>query len=121
MSILLLGANIASSPLSATVDPSWVFGFRTGAGTAYTFETTTTAIGGVPPYTHAWTYVSGDTSFTATSPTAATTDFFAPVTFNVSKTAIWKDTVTDAASQTTVVEITVNVSEFSFAYFSFTF
>jgi len=55
-----------------------------------------TAGGGTPGYTYSWSRVSGDSTITATSPTAASTTFQASVGRNISKNATFGLLVLDS-------------------------
>ena len=70
---------------------------------------TVTPAGGTAPYTHLWTYVSGDSAPVPTSSTAASTAFSATVGRDQEKIAVWKDTVTDALGATTSVNVSVSL------------
>lgn len=74
MLILLMPKYPAVLPLSASLSPSSVYGVTFTAGLAITATCTTTAAGGVGPYTYAWEYVSGDPA-TINSPSSAATSF----------------------------------------------
>lgn len=64
---------------------------------------TVTVVGGTGPYTHKWTKNTGSSAVQVTSPTSATTTFFASVPKNGSYTASMKDTITDSLGATTTV------------------
>lgn len=70
---------------------------------------TVTPAGGTAPYTHLWTYVSGDSAPVPTSSTAASTAFSATVGRDQEKIAVWKDTVTDALGATASVNVSVSL------------
>lgn len=83
-------ASVAQTDLGAT---------RFGPGTAVTLQTAiATVVGGVPPYTYAWTLVSGDTEIGPISGTASATKFSAYFASVGSYAAVYKCVVTDAAA-----------------------
>lgn len=108
---LLKRAATGSTPLTVTVAPTSISGNDSGIyGSCYTSEPSiVTPAGGVPGYTYAWTYVSGDTSIAATDPTSAASYFYAFGAAPFNKTAVWHCTVTDAAS-TVVVASNVTIT-----------
>lgn len=92
----------ATTAFSASVNPRYT------AGVNLTNAVTVTPIGGVPPYFHSWSYVSGDT-FTVTDPTSATTQF---QSFTQAD-GVYRDTVTDSTPGTpltTSVNVGVSVA-----------
>lgn len=104
-----LGSGLS---LSATVNDTTFFGVNnTLYGGISTFDITMVAVsGGVPPYTHAWTRISGSTDVSPVSPTSANTYFFGSAYLSTI-TATFHDTVTDAASNTVIVgPITVQLT-----------
>lgn len=76
--ITFIRTTVTPPTLTGSVSPATVSGecHRTSAGNCAATTTAATAAGGggVPVYTYAWQYVSGDTA-TIDSPTAATTTF----------------------------------------------
>jgi len=75
-----------------------------------TSPSTCAATAGVPAYTYAWTYVSGDASFTCNFPTAAATSFTrSSMVLGTTYTTFWKCTVTDSTSATAVANICVSI------------
>jgi hypothetical protein len=116
MSVLsTLIAGSSGPAISVTIDPNLAYGSRSAKGTAFTYYVTATASGGVAPYTYAWAYVSGDNTFTASAPTAATTRWSASLTqFGQYKESVWKVTVTDSLGTTSIANLFVSVEEVSF-------
>jgi hypothetical protein len=103
-------------PLTATISPGASYGSRWGAGTATTGNVTATPFGGVPGYTHAWTYVSGDAVFTASSGTAATTHWTCTLTIGSYKEAVWQYVATDSVGTASPpVYINVSAEEVNFS------
>lgn len=105
-----------ASPLSAVASDYNVFGYDSGTGTANSTATTITPSGGTAPYTYAWSLVSytAGVAPTPSAPSAATTLFIqtgiGPGDYYV---AVFRCTVTDAALNTTTVDI--NASFYSVA------
>jgi hypothetical protein len=96
----------SSGALTATISPGFAGGSEPVAGTVTTNSVTVTPSGGTSPYTYAWTKVSGDT-FTVTSPTAAATTFSVTLGSGGLASAIYRCTVTDDASATYTVDVSV--------------
>lgn len=94
------GEIISGGSLSAVAAPNDVSktqgDFGPGALVLTTPPTTVTVSGGAAPFTHAWARISGDATITATAAASATTAFTASVALGVTKTAVFRDTVTDA-------------------------
>jgi hypothetical protein len=87
-------------------------GFTSGLTTA---SVTVTPSGGTPTYTHSWVKQSGD-AISVTSPTSATTTFsVVGMVARESRTAVYRDTVTDAGSLTAYVDVTVTVDREDFS------
>lgn len=108
---LLKKATASIVPLTVTIAPTTLVGNDSGIyGSCYTAEPSIVSpAGGVPGYTYAWTYVSGDAAIAATDPTSAASYFYAFGAAPFNKTAVWKCTVTDAAS-TVVVSGNVTIT-----------
>lgn len=70
---------------------------------------TVTPAGGTAPYSHLWVKVSGDSSPLISSTTAATVSWTGSVPRWQSKSATWKDTITDSLGATTSINISVNL------------
>lgn len=103
-----LGAKALSvtSGLRATANSVSV---RTKNAGASSPASSAAATGGTAPYTYAWTYVSGDTSIGATSPTSASTTFGRSSMADMTTyTASWKCTVTDSVAATATATIGVS-------------
>lgn len=99
------------APLSAVGDKAFVSGFQSGGSGAIGTDTiTVTARGGAGGYTYSWARVSGDV-FSIGSSTAAATDFAAdPGPPPSTKSAVYRCTVTDAATDTVTVDVNVDVT-----------
>jgi len=108
---LLKRSATSSTPLTVTVAPTSVSGNDSGIyGSCYTAEPAiVTPAGGVPGYTYAWAYVSGDAAIAASDPTSDATYFYAFGAAPFNKTAVWRCTVTDAAS-TAVISANVTIT-----------
>jgi hypothetical protein len=91
--------RIVRAAMTATASPGSLY--KSGiASTQTTASTTVTVTGGVSPYTHSWSKVSGDT-LTVDSPTAATTTFTATgLVQGDSRDATYRCTVTDSTGGT---------------------
>lgn len=101
MSILAAVVRSTTPALSASVTPTTLSGETWGYGVGMTSSPAVVeALNGVPGYTYSWTRVSGSTSITATSSTSYSTYFQATMVAGTSVSAVFKCTVTDAASGT---------------------
>jgi hypothetical protein len=100
---------IYSGQVSATATPST----ESASGFAPTFlttgTTTTTATGGVPGYTFAWTWQSGGTGITITSPSTASTAFSASLSPGDNLTGVAQCTVTDTVGHTGIATCSVHL------------
>lgn len=97
MSVLAALLLAAAGSASLSVTASGVSGSRLGAGTASTSDSpNTTVVGGVAPYTYAWTYVSGSTVPQPNSPGIANPVWSGELGAADSQEAIWRITVTDS-------------------------
>lgn len=86
---------------TATLSKSTLSGVGFPPGTIQTYSGTgCEAVGGVPPYTYLWTYVSGDTSVYANTPTAASTRFSRYISGVASYSAVWNCAVEDSEATT---------------------
>lgn len=97
-----------ASPLSAVADPSDVFGFDSGTGTATTNSTTVTPSGGVAPYSYSWAVQSytGSVEPIIGSSSTATSDFIQTGLGSGEYTfATFVCTVTDDDGATTQVSV----------------
>ena len=111
LTAFVFGGSTSTSTLNVTVLPVNAFATGFGAGTL----TTLPAVGsstGVPPFSYAWTIVSGDT-ITINSPTAASTTFSTTLSYGQTKFTIVRLTVTDAYGATGSADITVVFSDVS--------
>lgn len=82
-----------------TKQPNNVSGSRTGYGLVLSNPSSVTVVGGVPPYTYAWEFVSGDSSVLPESPTSNVSRFTAfadGIPFSTSAT--YRSKVTDSAA-----------------------
>lgn len=89
------GTGTPGGPLTASATPTLI----SGAGETFTVSTVdfceAVPSGGTPPYTLAWSKLSGD-SIQATSPTEIRTRFKGPVPPGTTRTAVFACTVTDS-------------------------
>ena len=102
-------ATNTSGALAATASPTTLA--KTGSGSSLTTASTTVSpSGGAGGYTHSWAKVTGG-SITADSPTSATTTFSATgLADGETRTATFRDTVTDAASATVQVDVSITMT-----------
>lgn len=107
------GAAVGGGGLMASASPNPVNKTQSTTGGAPVVmlspTTTVTPSGGVPGFTYAWAFVSGDAAITATAPAAAATAFTASVAVDERKTAVFRCTVTDANGATTTVDVDVSL------------
>ena len=106
---LAAAAASISTTLNAAASPSSLS--TSGTGTPLTTASTTvTPTGGTSPYTYAWTRLSGSTSITANSASAATTTFTgASLASGTTYTAVFRCTVTDNVAATKTVDVNVEI------------
>lgn len=92
-----------------SVSPAFVSGARSSSSSVLVVsrDAAVSVVGGVAPYSYAWTQASGD-PMTATSPSGDETAFQASVAPGAVLAGTWTCTVTDAAGTTS--SATVNVS-----------
>lgn len=103
-------SNSVSSVLNASAAPSVIQKTDTAASIT-TVSTTVTATGGTSPYTYAWTRISGSTSITANSASAATTTFTgSSLASGTTYDAVFRCTVTDNVAATKTVDVTVSIT-----------
>ena len=102
-------ATNTSSALAATASPTTLP--KTGSASSLTTDSTTVSpSGGAGGYTHSWAKVTGG-SITADSSTSATTTFSATgLADGETRTATFRDTVTDTASATVDVDVSVTIT-----------
>lgn len=100
----------ASGSLSASADPTYANGSGDGTydQTVVTDSVTVTATGGTLPYSYLWTKVSGNT-FTILDDVLSSTMFARYAAIDMTYSAIYRCTVTDSASATTYVDVSVYV------------
>lgn len=115
MSVVAALLGGAGQPLLFNIVPTMITGSRSGLGSCTTPSATTTISGGVAPYSHSWTFTSGDTGFTANSSTSSITNFTTVLSnFGELQSAVWKCTVTDALGQTAFDTLVVRALETSY-------
>ena len=99
-----------AAAFTATI-PATLYGSGSGAtssGSVTTGSASVTVSGGIAPYTYAWSYISGNSSITITTPTGSSTTFSATVA-GIPKQANYQCTVTDSLGHT-AVSGTINVT-----------
>ncbi len=88
-----------SSALSASVSGTYYSLYRARAGTPSKGPAITcSGAGGTAPYSYSWEYQSGDTGFTADSPTSNSTQWSHPLGTIGEFYGYWRCKVTDATS-----------------------
>lgn len=99
----------SASTMTASASPASVTGAanRTPLTTVTTNETAVTVVGGVAPFTYAWTSDVGDMSPTAS--TAANTRFTGQIEGGDSVSDTFTCTVTDARGQTATATVSASV------------
>jgi hypothetical protein len=102
-----------SSIFYATASRSTCFATTATSGSVTTPSVTVTPTGGTGPYTYAWTYISGDSGFTANTASSASTTFTGSVAAGEDRSAVWKCTVTDFLAATCFVTVGVSISSLS--------
>lgn len=119
---LFFGSGVAASTLNAAMQAGTVSGSRSDAGSVTSAAAVLLPTGGTPPYTYAWTKISGDT-LTVTSPTAASSTFSSTLTDGQTKSAVYRCTVTDSAGvpATAYDDVTINLTSTSAPPLSATF
>lgn len=112
----ILLTNAVQPPLSVEASPASV----SGQGQNYPIQTgltTASATGGVPPYSYAWSKVSGVATSIATAPNNALTAFEASAGLPTDEPIVetWRVTATDANSDTATFDIDVTFTRTSAA------
>lgn len=112
--LALMAAALGAGPLIASASPDTTYGNGGGFGvkTVTTDTSTVSVSGGSPPYTYAWSRISGATVFNPTAASAATSAFSRtslPVGGN--DTATFICTVTDALGRTAVTNSVIATVE----------
>lgn len=112
--VAFFGKGAAATALSVTASPNPATGTVVIADgptttTVYSETCTATASGGTPGYTYSWTRISGSAAITATNPSSASTAFTGTI-FAGTTTAVFRVTVTDAASNTATFDVTVELT-----------
>lgn len=112
---LLGSVNPIFGPLTVNVSPNALSGFSYGYSTPITSAPAILHIvGGVPPYTITWEYVSGGVDIVPTSPNGLTT-YFSRTTGVGTIDSVWRAEVEDAAA-TTVYSPNVAISLTAYEY-----
>lgn len=102
------------APFTAlTVSPETIERFAEVGTTLTTQAATATPTGGTPPYTYAWSRVSGDTSISITSPTSASTTFSRFVAAETTYSAVFQCVATDALGVSQTDTVTVSITGFT--------
>ena len=108
MSVVL--SALVPLPFAVSVNPS--LATVTGSTSPLTTNTVTVSpVNGVPPYTYAWAFVSGQ-PFTCNNPLNAITNWTTNISPGAEKTGVWQCTVTDSTPvtpQSLSVPVTLDV------------
>lgn len=104
--------DIASfiQPLSLAISPSSINRTRTEGEPFTTQNATATPTGGRGPFTYSVARVSGDTVFTITAPTSATSAFSIPGLAEGTYSTVFRWTCTDADGRVDTEDLTVTVN-----------
>lgn len=110
--LILLATARKRSALSASASPAAsnvaIFaGWPSGLVASDTIGVTPS--GGVAPYTYSWALLSGF-AMTISNPTNAASYFSATVPGGVTRSAVYRCTVTDAASATATVDVPIDLT-----------
>lgn len=89
----------AAPVLAINISPGGIYTSRVGSGSLTSAVDTATASNGVPGYTYAWTYVSGN-SFTISAPSSAATVFSTTLPGSMYRSGTYRCTVTDSLGAT---------------------
>ena len=100
-------ASIISTTLNGSVAPGSLGANVNGSGAFTTSSAVVTPSGGTPGYTYAWTWGSGGTSVTITTPTAASTTFSTTGMTSGVRSGTAVCTITDSIGGTKTVNVTV--------------
>lgn len=99
--------------LGGSASPGSV-GSSTTSASQTTPSTTVTPTGGTPAYTYAWTWASGGTSITTTSPAAASTTFSATsLADGETRSGVARCTITDSIPNTKTVDVAISITRLS--------
>ncbi len=106
-------AAAVTNPVRAVISPSGVSGNSPNFPITTSLATCTTS-GGYPPYTYAWTKVSGPATSVANTSSQAGTTFTATAGVAPEDTAeeVWRCTVTDDLNQTVFDDVNVTFTRF---------
>lgn len=102
------GSSGSGLTLTATITNNDLLGTGSGFTTVTTsMPAIVTPAGGVPPYAHAWTKVSGSSLINPNDTTASSNYFYATMSPS-DITGVWQDSVSDSGGSTPVV-VTVSI------------
>ena len=96
--------------VSLDISPSPVVNTRVGGAVRQSSVVTATPSGGTPPFSYAWSYVSGDLGYTITSPSSASTTFSIFVINDVTYQAIFECVATDALGVSWADTVSVSIT-----------
>ena len=98
--------------LNITPDPN--SNTRQTGAVRQTVASVATPTGGTPPFTYAWTRVSGDTGFTITSPSSSSTTFSRFISDEVTYAAVFQCVATDALGISRSDTVSVSITGVAF-------
>ena len=112
MSGAIVALITTGAGFQAAASPDALTGFKIGTGTVYTSgPSAVTVQGGQPPYTYAWTSVSGSILIYPQVATSYSTRFYTNFTSPGDRTATYKCVVTDAnAAVVDSNDVTISLS-----------
>lgn len=99
--------------LTASASPTAASGTGSPGATVVTNSVVVTPTGGLSPYAHNWTFLSGDSAIYPVAPTNNQTQVWArgtPGGGSASFSAAWQDTITDSLGQTFAISIPISIS-----------
>ncbi len=106
-----------TTTLSAYAVPSSATAYVFESSTAVTQDVEVSVAGGTPPYTYAWTWLSGGAGISINAPSSAITSFTSTgLTVGESRGGTARCTITDDASAETTVDVLVSTLNIAFVF-----
>jgi hypothetical protein len=106
----LVFTTLKGSVTPATINKTQGFMFAGATRTITTPAATINVEGGVPPYTFAWTRLSGAADIAADTPAGPTTTFTATLTAPEHVTAVYEGKATDSVGATFAGQVAVDIN-----------